>query len=386
MIFHSQSPISPTVNIAFDGVSVNYLSINKIELDLSENQHDLVRITMGGIPPEAITDYVNAPVTVSWYQGSSGHEFRGYVVYTEPVYENNSGVINKSPFQLTTLYCFGASFDMRGKHADLWENISMKSLVKDIADRYQYSYSVPNDDFFFYRRTQDGISDWEFLVEIADAMGYSMTVHGTHIHVFDRYKAIGRQISYHVLKTASTKNPLRVEPGVILTFNGVFGQVTPAGTSNTDDIQSLDNEGNLISAQTVSRSSGSGKTIPSRFTDQISVSITSPDYVTRHLEARAKHRFPFAARVELTGTAGIKPGGIVSIDGFNGKFDGLWYVTKAIHRLTLDKYFTELELLRDSTNDEAFRITPVKRMGEVPESNLREGVWKASTQMEDIYG
>jgi hypothetical protein len=386
MIFRSQSPISPSVDIAFDGVAVNYLSISKIQLDLTENQHDLVRIVVGGIPPEAITDYINVPVSLSWYQGNAGHEFRGYVVYTEPTYKNNKGIINNSPFQLTTLYCFGASFDMRGKHADMWDNLTIKSLVAEIAKRYQLSYSVPDDDFLFYRRTQDGISDWEFLVEIADALGYSVTMHGTHLHVFDRYKAIGRQTSYHVLKTANNRNALRIEPGVILSFDGVFGQVTPVGTSNTDDIQSLDNEGNLISAQTENRDSGSGKPISSRFTDQISVSITTPDYVRRNLEARAKHRFPFGARVELTGTSGIKPGGIVSIDGFSGKFDGIWYVTKAIHTLTLDKYFTEVELLKDSTNDEEFRITPVRQMGEVPDSVLRESAWKASTQMEEIYG
>lgn len=386
MIFRTHNATSPTVNISFDGVAVDYLSIVQIQLELTENQHDLVRIKMAGIPPTAITDYIDAPVSVSWSQGAASNKFVGYVVYIEPEYKNNQGMVNNSPFQSATIYCVGASFDMRGKKATFWENTSLQDIVSKLADEYRYSYSIPVDTFKFFRLAQDGRSDWEFLVDVADSLGYSVTAHGTHLHVFDRYKALGRSISYNVLDTIGKSLESTIRPGLILSFKGSFGKVTPTGTSNDDDISSVDNRGKLVAATTKSRDSGSGRPIKSRFTDQISMSLVSSDYAERYLEARARKKFPFSARVELSGTSGIKPGGIVNVDKFNAKFDGLWYVSGVTHTITLDKFSTELLIIRDSTNDDPFRITPVKSVGEVPDPVLRESYWGASTQMEEIYG
>lgn len=386
MIFKSRNPISPTVNITIGGVYFDYVRIVQVELELAENQHDLARIVVAGIHPEGITDYINAPVALSWDQEGSGHEFKGYITHIEPEYISKQGLVNGSPFQLSTMYCFGASFDMKAKVNRVWNDSSLEDIVKEIAHEYQYSYSIPIEDFKYPRLIQSEESDWEFLVRIVDDLGYVITIHETHIHIFDRFKALGRQISTHQLETPAQNKSVSPRPGMILSFNGSFGLVTPTVTSNNAAVDTLDNAGVLISKRSPNAYSNMGKKLESRFVDQLSVNITSAEYAEKLINARSRKSFPFVATVELTGTSGIKPGGIVDVQKFNSKFDGLWYVSKVSHTLTVDKFFTELKIIKDSTNDEYFSIPPVTRYGNTPSSVIKDSFWIAETQMEDIYG
>jgi len=385
MIFRSSSPLSPSVDITFGGVYVDYARIVQVELELGENQHDLLRVVMAGIPQMAVTDYINAPVSLTWFQDSMGHSFKGYVVFVDPEYKNSQGSVHESPFQLTTLYCLGASFDMQAKVTRSWESPTIMSIVKELAEKYQYSYSVPEDDFKYVRLVQSEESDWEFLVRVSHDMGYVVTIHGTHIHVFDRYKAIGRQISFHLLETFNSSKDLKVRPGRILTFNGSFGQVTPRSTSNDEVITSLDSAGTLVTTETVGRESGLGKALPARFRDQLAVNLVSANYAEALLEARTRNKFPFEATLELTGTAGIKPGGVVDIQKFKSNFDGLWYVSKVCHTLTFDKFFSEVTVLRDSTSEEPFKTHYVTSVGEVPPSTIRNNYWCAESLLGEVY-
>lgn len=385
MIFKSQSPLSPTVDITIGGVFVDYTRIVQVELELGENQHDLVRIVMAGIPPMAITDYIDAPVSMNWFQDSMGHNFRGYIAFVDPEFTNSQGLVNNSPFQLTTIYCFGATFDMKAKVTRSWEAPTLQSIVAELADKYQYSYSVPEDDFKYIRLVQSEESDWEFLVRVAHDMGYVVTAHGTHIHVFDRYRAIGRQISMHLLETPNSSGDLKVRPGRILSFSGSFGKVTRNSTSNDEVITSLDSTGSLITVQNAPRESGLGKSLPSRFQDQLSFNLVSASYAEATLEARTRNKFPFEATLELTGTAGIKPGGVVDIKRFKGNFDGLWYVSKVCHTLTFDKFFSQVTVLRDSTSEEPFKTKYISNVGDVPPSTIKNDKWCAQYLLGEVY-
>lgn len=386
MIFKSNNPLSPSVEITIDGVAVDYLSMQQVKLELSENKHDLARIFMAGIPPQAITDYEGAAVSISWYQGAAGHEFRGYINHIDPEFQNSAGTVNNSPFQLSHIYCVGATFDMHGKRSRLWENPSLYDVVKNISDRYQYSFSVPVDSFRFPRLVQNEESDWAFLVRVCDSLGYVVTGHGTHLHIFDRYKAIGRGISLHLLTMPMSTATMSVKPGQILSMRGSFGRVTPTADTNNEVITSLDNRGVLTTTNNVSHDSYSGRTIEPRFTDQLSRNVTSPEHANRIIQARARHKFPYEATIEITGTAGIKPGGMVDLHQTSARFDGLWYVPSVTHTLTLDKYFTELKVIKDSTNEDSFRVPPVAKVSDPPDSVLHETSWRALTHMEETYG
>lgn len=390
MIFRSQNPLSPLVEVTVGNVYIDYLRIVQVEMVLAENSHDLVRITMAGLQPEAISDYINAPVTITWYQDEvpTGNEFRGYITYLEPQFTNNQGTVNNSPFQLTVLHCLGASFDMRAKVVKFWESPSLLDIVRDIGNKYQYSWSVPEDSFRFTRLAQTEESDWEFLVRVCDTLGYSVTTHNTHIHVFDRFKALGRQVSYHRLEVpmSSASNRFKVRPGQILNMKFVAGSTTNAADTNTEYLNSLDNEGNLLGTNPAIRTSGLGAPLDSGIEDQLAMNAVSHDYAQRMVEGRARKKYPVKAVLETTGVAGVKPGGVVNIQKFNTQFDGLWYVHAVTHTVTFDKFFSELTVLKDSTNDEQVSIQPAETFEEIPESVFLDSRWKARNQMEEVYG
>lgn len=385
MIFRSQNPTSPTVDITINNVYVDYTRIVQIELELSENKHDLVKIVMAGIPPMAITDYVHAPVSLSWFQNAMGNDFKGYVVFVDPEYKNNQGVVNNSPFQLTTLYCFGVSYDMKAKVTKSWEASTLQQIVKELSDKYQYSYSIPEDSYVFPRLVQSEESDWEFLVRICHYLGYSVTMHETMIHIFDRYKSIGRQISMHLLESPASSSDLKVRPGRILSFKGTFGNVTLTSTSNDEVVTSLNSSGKMVTRETVSRDSGFGRELSARFKDQLATNLVSDGSAETMLAARARHKFPYEATIDLTGTAGIRPGGIVDVRKFNSNFDGLWYVSSVCHTITFDKFFSQVTVLRDSTSDDPFKIRYITSLKDYPESVVKDNYWCSKTLFSELY-
>lgn len=386
MIFKTRNETSPSINIELSGVAFNYLSLLSMQLELGENQHDMLVMHVAGLPPASVTSFDGVPVTCTWKQGKIGHEFRGYVTFIEPHFRSANGTVNDSPFQEAHIYCMGMSSLMRGKKSRLWESPSLASIVKDMAKEYRFSYSIPNDAFSFSRLTQNGESDWEFLIRVADYLGLVVTLHGTHLHVFDRYKYLGRQISYNKLTVPLAKGTMKTRPGQILTLDGVFGTVTPYSNVNQERITSLDNRGVLTTTNTPDRKSGQGKPLTSRLEDQVVTNFIAPDLAEKIINSRARKKFPYEAQVSLTGTSGIKPGGVVDVDRFGGKFDGLWYVSSVCHKITLDKYFTDVKILKDSTNEETYRVSPVTKFRDPPGSSLQNNTWRAATQWEETYG
>ena len=164
MIVHSGNPLSPKVVVKINNVEVNYKSITKLIIDLAANKHDVVSMHIAGIPPKAITDYIDAAVSVTVTLGPGRTtEFRGYVLYIEPESVSGSSLINNSPFQLARVVCFGASVSMKSTNTRVWENASVVTIAKAMAETYGFSLDVLDDGFKIPRIVQAKQSDWEFL-------------------------------------------------------------------------------------------------------------------------------------------------------------------------------------------------------------------------------
>lgn len=383
MIFKSNTPLSPSVKIAVEGVPFDYLSVQQVELDLAEDKHDVLRIRVTGMPPQAVLSFVNAPVTVSWSQGNQGHEFRGYVAYVLPSFQSNVGLINNSPLQITDVICMGASFVMKAKKNRLWEGVSLEGIVSKLATEYRFSYELPRDNFRFFRLVQSGESDWEFLLRVVHELGYSLTLHGTHLHVFDRLASFKRNISYHKM-TIPGRSSMSLSPNQILRFDGVVGYVTPDGNSNTDSLSVLDNAGKVSTLSRTSPTTKTGKAMPSLFTDQVSGTSLSVDYARKSLVSRGRSKFPFSAKIEATGTPGVLPGGLVLIEDFGSEADGLWYVTDICQTITRDRHQSDISVIKDTTKG-TVTGTASARTSTIPPSILNGGVWRSSQQTGIIY-
>lgn len=389
MIFKGSSDLSPRTNIVIDGVAVDYLSIKRLSIELHENMHSVAILEFAGLNPQLITEYVDRPMKISVeIRERDVMDFCGYITHLEPFSLSHSGTVNKSPFQLTRVYCMGASYLMKSKRSRVWENITISEIAQQLADTYKFSVSVPNDPYRFSRLVQSSESDWRFLVNTAKQLGYSVLVENTHINVWDPFKALSQRRAYSALYTSrglyGNPNP---QPGQIIQFDGRIGAVTPDASKTPNTIHVLDKQGNILSISNADSSdhSGLGTPVKTKFTDTYSKNADSFEMGSKLVNGELRRSFPFYAKVTVVGDPGINPGGIVNIKEYNAQFDGFWYVTTVTHELTQSSMVTFLEIIKDSTG--ASTDTPMYTSPYVqpPVPAIQDGSWISSTNMVNVY-
>jgi len=389
MIFKTESPLSPDVSITIDSVPTNYLSLQRISIEEQENNHNLVVLDFSGLAPETFFDFIDKPISIDIsFPTLGGVSFYGYIGFLEPHSETKSGLVNQSAFQITRMYCFGASYIMKSKKSKAWENVTISDIAKTIADTYKFSVSVPNDSYRFPRLVQSSKSDWEFLKETCNTLGYSISARGTHIHIWDPFQAMNHRISYAVLKTIAGLNG-NVSPNVgqILNFDATIGNVSTAGERTPETIHILDKSNAILSVggNLNKETSGLGTPLESPFTDTLSKNADSYEMADKFIMGSLRTKFSMSAIVQITGNPTIKPGGIIKLDKYDTSFDGFWYVRSARHEITHSQLVTTLELIKDGIGDSTPTSTVVQEYKTPPVPSLINKRWISSTNYVSTY-
>jgi hypothetical protein len=389
MIFKSSSQLSPNVEVSIDNVPVNYMTLQRITVEEKENMHNLAMLDFIGMNTELIHEYLGAPITFSIeLPGKDIFTFHGYITFAEPVSVAHDGVVNNSPFQTTRLYCFGPSYEMKSKQSRVWENNTISEIATQIADKYKFSVSVPNDTYRFPRLVQSGQSDWQFLVTAAERLGYSVLMDGTHIRIWDPYSALYQNVSYTMLLTIrGGRGDVSPQPGQILSFEGRIGAVTPDGSRSTDTIHMLDKSGQLLSVtnSTDFESSGLATGLAPKFNNVLTANADSFDTANRLVTGALRRKFPMTASLEVVSDPSIKPGGIVNINEYNTEFDGFWYVKSVRHEITQSYMQTYLEIARDGLGKTATAKKVTAPYVAPPEPALISNLWVSSQNYALVY-
>lgn len=386
MIYKSTSPLSPSTTIRIGGVEVDYNSIAGADLMLEENKHDLLVLKFVGVPPNLINSYLNAPVLFNLDSGPSRTQlFTGYVSNVEPITQANRGYVNNSPFQEVNVYCVGASYYMKLLNSKVWNPPTLSNVVNSMSKKYSLSADLPQDTYTPLGLSQTAESDWSFLVKAVNKYTYRVTVHGTHIHVWDVFNSTGRASSYHELITNS--NPGGAQPCTILKFEAYLGSLSANGYSSSTTVSYLDRQGNTLPVNTrnVNTDSGLGKKFISPFENFVSSSTQSFEEAQKEVLRLKKANMPFSANIMLTAGAGITPGGIVNVLNYGADFDGLWYVKSVKHCLVQAHYTTELEVTKDALFTTDINIKPVTKFSKPPDPVVIDNRWVASTRRVQEY-
>lgn len=389
MIFKGSSDLSPKVSISIDNVPVDYMSIKRVTVELKENMHNMVILEFAGLNPRLISEYIDRPIKLSIeLRERDAFEFCGYLSFLEPMADAHEGTVNNSPFQLTRAYCFGASYLMKSTTSRVWENMTLAEIATDIADKYLFSVSVPNDSYRFTRLVQTAQSDWEFIVSTASQLGYSVSVDNTHLHIWDPYKAIARSRSYSALFTLrGTQGNPSPSPGQIMKFDGRIGGVTPDGNRNIDTIYLLDNVGTVLSVSNADSddASGLGKPVETLFTNTINKNAISYEMGQKIVLGELRHKFPITAQVDVIGDTSIQPGGVVNVKEYNAQFDGFWYVQGVRHEVFQSTMSTHIEISKDSLGNREIEPTMSDSYTTPPAPALRSGKWVSEVNMVNVY-
>lgn len=383
MIYKHPFGVSPSLSVTINGASVAYDSIKEVEVFLEANLHDMVILHLSGIPTRATADYRNRGVQVVLDTGANyHHEFNGYVVDIRPVSITHEGTVNGSPFQDAKIICMGTSYDMRGSKSKVWADYRLQDVVREMASTYGFSADVPDDPLVVTPLVQDGESDWQFLVRYARMLGYSVTLHATHLHVFDPFKAAERRISFNKLRSGKdVRATISPHPGNISVFTASLADNHPDGKYK-DTVVTVHQDDGLVFD--VALSELRGLTAPARFTDRLSQSVDNYEQAVRAIQMHSRDTYDFTATAEVLGVAGCKPGGMVSVEEYGSEVDGFWYVNSVVHRLNSAVFTSELGLLRN-INSELVSSPPVTCFRAPPASRMVGGVWTTTKRIVNVY-
>lgn len=382
MIRRNEYGLSPRFEIAIDNAEVDYLALNEIEVNVEENMHDMLVLHMAGLPTRASADYRNKGVKLHLDTGTTyAHDFAGYVIDVRPESKTAQGLLNGSPFQDVQIVCLGASYAMRGSKSEVWDGFRLQDIAIEMASRYGFSVDVPHDPVIKSPLVQEEESDWQFLVKVCKQYGYSVNVHGTHMHIYDPHKAAGRAVSYNKLFTAKDTNSLaKAAPGQITSLKASLAEHHADGLYK-DTVVTVQS-GDITFDVTTSELKG--LTDKARFQDRLSEHATTFAEAERIIATHSKDHYDFEAGVQVMGLAGCYPGGVVNIDKYVSEVDGLWYVNGLCHSLTSGVFMSTLKLKKNITN-ELNSVQSVQAFQTPPPSRLTNGVWTATSRRVNVY-
>lgn len=388
MITTGASSLELTFETIISGVVYDPTAIQRVNIEVQENKHNLATLDIAGIPPHVLSDYIDKPIYIKVTVGKVREAyFYGYIVYLEPESKNNLGLVNNSPFQTTRVYCLGASYIMRGKRTSAWSNYTLPQIAKTLAEEHNFSVSVPNDTYPFPRLVQSGKSDWELLVEAANFLGYSVVMRGTHIDIWDPFASVSKAMNNLVPLYAmeGTNGELRATPGQVTKFHGVMGAVTPMANKNPEIIHALTTDDSILSYKK-SDTTGFGTEVVSLFEDEIAQNAQSMSMANAVLQGRSRKKLPYTATVDVVGDPAIEAGTVVNVTKFNSALDGLWYVQSARHEFFRGSAMSYLTLAKDSNASSFVSPTYVATPSVVPPAPvMKRGIWMAETEMFNVY-
>jgi hypothetical protein len=313
--------------------------------------------------------------------------FIGEVVEVVPTSELRKGAVNKSPFQITEIRCLGSSFKMRGNKSKVWGERTLTDIAIEIAAKYRFSIDVPNTSIVHTDTVQINKSDWSFLNELCDTYGYCVSVHGTHLHIWDPYKATGRQISHHVLNSLKAiGNDPTPQIGTILSLAGTFSS-RPAVSRYTSVLDVHGNISSIYSSdlENNDNDSGLGKNYRSPYSTRMSSSAKNVSEAELTIKAGMRSAVPFTATIETMGIMEAYPGGLVTINGFDSHFDSLWYITNVHQVLGGVGLVTTMEIVNDSTNEESPVLYNTQRFTAPPAPTYFNSEWVSSNRRVNVY-
>lgn len=297
---------------------------------------------------------------------------------------SEAGLVNNSFIQELRLRCLGASFVMKDVSSQVWDRPTLGNIVTDLAQKYKFSVSYPKDTFKPTRMTQANESDWSFLRRTVETYGYSMSLHGTHLHIWDVVKANRRLPSYHVLTTPNAY--ITEHPGAILRFEAHLGHYASSGDKSRLNASILDTQGNIAIADAVrGELSGSRGVDFSPFSTAVKQNYQTLEEAERAVDSKQKHRPLFSASVEVTAGAGIVPGGLVSLTGYGGEFDGIWYVSDVVHKMNTNMYTTELRIQKNNKTSEEVGTGALNVFQTPPVPTMTNNRWVSSLEIIDEY-
>lgn len=392
MITTGSSSLKLYFEVRLGGAHLDYSAVQKVSIELKENMHNLAILDVAGLPEQALADYIDLPISLRInVAGTQDHHFVGYVVYLEPESVSKNGIVNKSVFQTTKMYCLGASYIMRARKTAAWNSQTLPQIAEEIASRYSLTVSVPDDKYVFPRLVQNGKSDWWLLTEAAKFLGYRVMTRGTHIDIWDPFATFARRGTNPLYNLVASRGNMSATPGQIIKFHGLMGAVTPFAAYIPEKTKFITTgnqysvEDNDIGSTSFSTYTGHGEPVSSLFVDEVAKNANSLDMASTMLRGRSRQDLPITADIDIVGDPIIAPGTTVEVNGYGDVMDGLWVVQSARHEMFRGSAMTYLTVGKDNLTDERNPLIVTSKASSFPDPIIRNDRWVSETNMINVY-
>jgi phage protein D len=306
------------------------------------------------------------PIKFSWRQGSRKMEWLGYV-------NSSSTKSSVQKFAPMKIVCVGSSFVLKQRKTKTYVNKTITEVAAKIAKENNLRFLGEPDKRRFSQLTISGHSQWEWLHEQANRIGYAMYVQGTDL-IFRRIDSI--------LNEQSTNIPL---------FQ-MWSSYTPRTFTNLDrtldslEVISGENNEDGSPSRAVKQTGGvdpingksftykkspskSGKSIRAKVDDTLFDEFNSDQVVNTKNDSKYASsgaaelaRFSTTAKAYGQGDPRIKPYQLIQVDNSGDATDGQWIVKEAIHKFGFNgTYNVEMKIATDGSGKNTRKTKDMSR-------------------------
>ncbi|MFI9271866.1 hypothetical protein ACIGXM_14265 [Kitasatospora sp. NPDC052896] len=323
--------------------------VSELVLWQAEGAHQVMELTVRHVLPSGAGAQAlrtplgpvwaeNSPVHVVWgWWADDNGDFYGYVASSRVLAEESDPSYNYAVVLPVVYTLVGASMPMQSRQNKLWSDVSPSWIARDIAQSYNMQAAVETSTVHYASRMQTA-SDWVFLTDLANQIGYRLFLNGTQLWFVSRPT---------VMPTADNSIPQfwsYKKPGLISSirsFSAVTGDTDPAGgvRATYQTAASNDTSGVLAQAQfQVPRTDVRGASVQPLIRQQYDARPARSYTDAQTLLAGDTVYLWVECRAVLNGDPRLRPGTLVDLegDGLGNQYTGLWMVRAATHRLTIN--------------------------------------------------
>ncbi|MEV6309996.1 contractile injection system protein, VgrG/Pvc8 family [Streptomyces sp. NPDC051840] len=328
--------------------------VSKVELYQAEQAHQVAELTVmhsysTSMPsqqwrtPAGSVWAENTPVQLGfgWWADDSAAWY-GYVASSR-VLASETDPRYGYAVQVPVVYTLtGTSMAMQTRRNRTWRETSASDIARTLATQYQLQPLVDGSSVVLPQQMQS-MSDWQFLCDVSDQVGYRVYVDGTVLRFTDQRTVTpasdGSVPRFRMSKAPGAADTLRE-------FSAVVGDTDPAGGVRARyQAVALSRTSGVLSQSSYSqsRTTAAGQQIDAVLARQYETRPASSYSEAGRLMAAGADWLWVEARAVVNGDPRLRPGSLVELEGaaIGETNAGLWMVRSAVHRIDVNLLYPQ---------------------------------------------
>ena len=296
------------------------------------------------------------PIKFTWKQGSRKSEWLGYVTSVQ----RKGGAQKAKPMKV---YCVGSSYVLKQKKTKTYKNKTVTEVAAKIAKANGLRFVGENDNRRFPHLSISGHSQWEWLHEQANRIGYAMYVKGTDLV----FRPIDKLLDEQSSNTALFQLWDPDIPRMLNQIDRTLDKLDVMTGENLEDTEHTRGVKQVGGVDPVTGKSFTSRKSPVDAGSALRVNVSAAlfdDFHQGHVvhsKKDAKHaalasaqlaRFNLPAKAYGQGDPRVRPYQLIYVEGSGSQTDGFWLVKEAIHKFVYGGSYTiEMHIATDGTEE-----------------------------------